>query len=252
MWTARLLQESRYHEESIFLTLTYDPEQLPTGGTLVKEHLTLFFKRLRRSLPNRKLRYYAVGEYGDTSLRPHYHVILFGYRPPDAELLYQDDSSLYTSAFLDERWRLGFTVFGEVTPATCAYTARYVTKKITGPPSQTHYERMSLSTGEITQVIPEFAVMSRNPGIARAHFEDYKHEIYPDDFVIVESRKVKTPRYYDRLLDKINPTLLESIKATRQQRAKLNKKDYTADRLAQREVIAKQRLSVRTRNLTRQ
>ena len=39
--------------------------------------LDLFLKRLRSYYPDEKLRYYAVSEYGPTSFRPHWHLLLF-------------------------------------------------------------------------------------------------------------------------------------------------------------------------------
>lgn len=38
--------------------------------------LDLFLKRLRSYYPDEKLRYYAVSEYGPTSFRPHWHLLL--------------------------------------------------------------------------------------------------------------------------------------------------------------------------------
>lgn len=39
--------------------------------------LDLFLKRLRSYYPDEKIRYYAVSEYGPTSFRPHWHLLLF-------------------------------------------------------------------------------------------------------------------------------------------------------------------------------
>lgn len=78
LWTHRLLLEQLKHGDSCFLTLTYDEKHLPEGGSLVPKHAQDFLKRLR-SKTNLKLRYYLVGEYGEDTERPHYHVALFGY-----------------------------------------------------------------------------------------------------------------------------------------------------------------------------
>ena len=75
-WTVRLLHESEFWEDTIFVTLTYDDEHLPSDRSLVPRDLTLFFKRLRKDLGDRKIKYYACGEYGDTFGRPHYHAII--------------------------------------------------------------------------------------------------------------------------------------------------------------------------------
>ena len=76
-WAVRCVHENKMHDVSSFVTLTYDNDYLPSGGTLVKRDLQLFMKRLRRSR-DEKIRFYACGEYGDATQRPHYHLLLFG------------------------------------------------------------------------------------------------------------------------------------------------------------------------------
>ena len=249
MWAARLVHESRLHDDSIFLTLTYSPEHLPTGGTLVKRHLQLFFKRFRKAIQPIKVRYYAVGEYGDQNLRPHYHAILYGYRFTDAKLLRDEKGHrFYSSATLDSLWGLGLADFGEVTPETCAYCARYVIKKINGPRAASHYERLT-QDGEIISVIPEFSAMSRRPGIASNWFGRYRTDLYPDDFCILNGHRSKVPRYYDRLLEQAAPADLEAVKHARIERAKRRRADSTPERLATREKCLKAKISVATRKL---
>lgn len=99
IWAARMIHHAAYLEEfyglySSFITLTYDEENLPFGGTLVKEHPQNFMKRLRWHLGPNKISHYYVGEYGSCCpdheivncpmcgpiQRPHYHAIIFGGR----------------------------------------------------------------------------------------------------------------------------------------------------------------------------
>ena len=77
-WVLRILLELEKHEFNTFLTLTYDDVHLPADQSLKTEHLTNFFKRLRYKV-DYPIRYYAVGEYGEETERPHYHVALFGH-----------------------------------------------------------------------------------------------------------------------------------------------------------------------------
>ena len=77
-WAIRLVHEAQLHPTSAwFVTLTYDDGSLPDNGSLDPRDLQLFLKKLRRK-HRRKLRYYACGEYGDASDRPHYHLVLYG------------------------------------------------------------------------------------------------------------------------------------------------------------------------------
>ena len=78
IWTHRVLLEAIKSSESSFITLTYDDENLPENGSLCPSHVRDWLKRIRKKVEPRKLRYFLVGEYGDETKRPHYHVALFG------------------------------------------------------------------------------------------------------------------------------------------------------------------------------
>ena len=73
---------------------------------------------------------------------------------------------------------------GEVTFESCAYVARYVTKKVTGRNAVSHYERVDSGSGEVFSLRPEYCTMSRRPGIGTQHFDKYRDEIYPRDEVV--------------------------------------------------------------------
>lgn len=247
-----MVHESRFHEVSSFVTLTYDPDELPASGTLVKLHVSSFLKRLRKRIQPQKIRFYACGEYGDANLRPHYHLVIFGYWPKDAVrigLASDSGKSNYDSRQLDETWGKGHTSVAQFTPEIAAYVARYVTKKITGDKAQKHYERVDPDTGEVHQVIPEFALMSRRPGIGRDHFESYLEEIYSEDFCVFRKHKIRVPKYYDAVLKSRDPERLDRIKIRRRTRAKKYAADQTPERLAVRETIAKAKQSMKKRNL---
>lgn len=68
--------EARYSVDSTFLTLTYDEFNVPYNYYLQPEDLTKFLKRYRKRLGH-KIRYFAIGEYGDKTWRPHYHLAIF-------------------------------------------------------------------------------------------------------------------------------------------------------------------------------
>lgn len=140
VWTARQTLESFGHAESCFVTLTYDEEHVPAGGSLVPEDFTKWMKRFRKAY-GRPLRYFMCGEYGDQTWRPHYHASLFG--------VGQSQASLVQST-----WRQGFTMTAEFTEATAQYVSGYVVKKMTDP-------ALPVLQGRY----PEYARMSRRPGL---------------------------------------------------------------------------------------
>lgn len=240
MWSLRMYHESLFHDELCFVTLTYRDQDLPPHQGLVKSHAQNFLKRLRRFLAPRKIRYYLCGEYGGASLRPHYHAILYGWRPNDLKVHSPGDThDTYTSARLEAIWGLGFCTVGDVTRQTCAYTAGYVTKKITGPQAETHYERLHLHTGEVASVLPEFALMSRGrkrgEGLGGRYYATYGAQLANWDFIVQDGTKRAVPRYYDKLRELDDLTGLERTKYDRLQRARQNKSNNTPERLASRE-----------------
>lgn len=117
-WTIRLKHEQAYWDREGFLTLTYDDDHLPDGGRLVKRDLVKFFKRLRRLIEPRKIRYFACGEYGSQTFRPHYHAIIFGLDSRDLPII-------------AKAWGLSDRIsIDPVFPGAIAYVCGYVRKKI--------------------------------------------------------------------------------------------------------------------------
>jgi len=76
-WYKRIYIEADNSLFSLFVTLTYDEEHLPWADLPVLNYpdLQKYFKRLRKA--GLKFKYFAVGEYGERSARPHYHLLMF-------------------------------------------------------------------------------------------------------------------------------------------------------------------------------
>ncbi|AXL15637.1 replication initiator protein [Microviridae sp.] len=151
MWTGRIVLESMCHSKTAFITLTYAPEFLPDNGSLIPKHLTDFLKRVRYYLEKegRKMRYFAVGEYGDQTKRPHYHIALFGIDYTERELI-------------EKSWKFGIIDMGRdtgVTPDSASYIAGYVTKKMTNG------DGLAWNGYDPELMLPEFTRMSRMPAI---------------------------------------------------------------------------------------
>lgn len=126
----RIYHEALHHYDNCFITLTYEEKNIPPHGGLRYEDLTKFWKRLRKAFPETPLRYYAVGEYGDKSLRPHYHACIFGQSfADDRIILRQTPYLLWTSPTLQNIWGMGHISIGALNFRTARYTASYVTKK---------------------------------------------------------------------------------------------------------------------------
>jgi len=118
-WSFRLEQEDKRSELSLFVTLTYDTRTIPITAngflTLDKQDVVKFMKRLRKNT-GKKLKYFAVGEYGSQRQRPHYHVLFFC-----------SDDSITADEILDS-WQLGAVHVGQVSSASVRYTCKYIDK----------------------------------------------------------------------------------------------------------------------------
>jgi hypothetical protein len=250
MWAVRITHEASQHSQNAFLTLTYRPEDLPSDGSLVKRHHQLFMKKLRKSLGKTPVRFFHCGEYGEQLQRPHYHTILFGYDFPDKVLWKELPSGrLYLSPTLENLWGHGFCTIGAVTVQSAAYVARYVTKKINGELAEDHYRKTDPVTGETHKIQPEYVTMSRRPGVAREWFRQFKTDVYPGDFVVINGKKYKTPRYYDKLLKEEDPLSHERIKEQRLATALAHAENNTPDRLAIREEVLERKTQLLKRGL---
>lgn len=233
-WAFRCLLEASYYEYNYFITLTYDDEHLPrkfspivdkkTGELeelrvsypLEKNALSAFMKRLRieayRKFGFDNIRFYGCGEYGSKNGRPHYHVLVFNCPIPDLVPAEKSRSGglQYKSKFLESVWKFGRVRFSEVNFQTCAYVARYMTKKHKGEDSD-YYEKNGL--------LPEYVRMSRRPGIASRYYHDHKDKIYHyDNFIVKNGDNAfvsKPPKYFDRMFDLDDHDSLVEIKQAR-------------------------------------
>lgn len=223
------------HERSCFLTLTYRPDALPVGGSLVPRHLQLFLKRLRRGAAGR-VSFFACGEYGDEIGRPHYHACVFGFDFEDKRpwKKAKDGSQLFVSAKLDALWGHGFTSIGSVTFESAAYVARYCLKKVSGV---TSYEIVDPDTGEVSERLPEFVRMSLRPAIGKTWLERYGDEVARDDTVVSRGVELPPPRYYDKQQELGDPANLAARKLDRMSKALARKADLTPERLEVRRKV---------------
>lgn len=155
IWQHRILLEAKDYDCSTFYSPTYSDEYLSLtdeGLPTVDPHdHTLFMKKLRKKL-NRKIRYFAVGEYGDKNWRPHMHYVLFGVHPAEKPLL--------DSCWTYERRQMGYSTVGEINKRRAGYISGYITKKLTSRKNESLQGRR-----------PEFARMSLKPAIGSMYIQ---------------------------------------------------------------------------------
>lgn len=173
-WTFRLQEEHRVSKSSHFVTLTYDQKHLRTDGSLNKRDLQLYLKRLRKKDESARIRYYAVGEYGSNTGRPHYHILLFN----------SVEEHIRTSWTDSKGSAIGIVHVGKVTPASIAYCSKYIIQKDSYPQG----------------VEKPFATMSRAYGIGGHYLSDAMVEWHRADdrnYVVRPGNlKNRLPRFY--------------------------------------------------------
>lgn len=169
--------ESCLHSDKCFVTLTYQDQNLPlsaSGPTLVPADLQLCLKRLRKRIAPSQIRFFAVGEYGEASWRPHYHLALFGYRACDRGITRAMPGSgrsdwgncCHSCLIVGQAWGHGDIQIGQLSKESAQYLAGYVVKKLTGKMEALYGERY-----------PEFTRMSLKPGIGLGAMDEVASSI---------------------------------------------------------------------------
>lgn len=198
-WSLRIMHEKKVTGDAVFITLTYNDDNVPSDYGLHYDDFQLFMHRLRKRIPGAG-RFFMSGEYGDEFGRPHFHAILFNCDFPD-KVLWKvvDGNPYYTSKMLDGLWlNKGFATIGDVSITSAGYVARYAMKKITGPESGAVYQYAD-ADGEIHDRVPPFCHMSLKPGIGFEWFQRYHSDVFPADHLVYDGRKFPVPRYYTKL-----------------------------------------------------
>jgi hypothetical protein len=262
-WAIRCVHEAQMYDDNCFITLTFNDENLykrKNPYSVNVRDFQLFMKKLRKKFGD-KIRYFHCGEYGEicancgknkmdcessgcndwnpTFGRPHYHACLFNFDFPDKKLyrVTKTGQRLYVSETLQKLWPYGFSTIGEVTFESSAYVARYIMKKITGDKAEEHYLKYVPDTGEYVPIEREYVTMSRRSAIGKEWFEKYSSDVYPKDFITIAGKKFGPPKYYDKLLEKDDPYMLDEVKEDRIVRMMEHKDDLTWERLKTREKV---------------
>jgi len=223
-WAVRITHEAQRHNESSFITLTYDDKHVPEYGSLdYKRDMQPFWKRLRKEYG--KIAYYAVGEYGDKTQRPHYHACVFGQAFTDRRLILREEPSrLWTNQTLLEIWGKGHVSVGALNFQTAQYTASYVTKKLN---NEKRYVRIDKVTGELVEIEQPRAYMSLKPAIGKTWIEANHKHVYARDRVVVNGSPQKPPKFYDRWLKETDEAKAKKTKDNRRKRVRRLSQEQT-------------------------
>lgn len=189
-WTIRLKHELRNSISAHFITLTYDDDSLVFNDLgypiVVKKDVQDFMKRLRKRVEPNKIRYFCVSEYGENTLRPHYHMILFNF-PLNLDL--------YKT--LEQTWSLGHFHIGKVTQASIHYTTKYCLAY--------EDEEFRDAITDVERRERPFMLCSRRPAIGSNYLSDKNIDYHKNglkNYLVDSGRKIPLPRYYrERIFD---------------------------------------------------
>lgn len=255
-WADRMLLELDHTGKGVFITLTYRDEDighLAVEGfdyaerySLSVRDAQLFMKRLRKHFSNKEIRFYLSGEYGTKRNRPHFHAILFGLDLNDFqkyEFVKKNKfgDPYYKSEVLESLWPFGMSSLSEVSWKTCAYVSRYVMKKQLGKSKEIY---------QLKSITPEFALMSRRPGIGAYYLEDHDFDFEQSNISLKDQYSGKTisiPKFIFNKLEFIDLDLYNVLKQSR--------KDFAIDRellkLQQSDLGIEELLSIEEERKTR-
>lgn len=210
-WAVRIFHEASLWDRNCFLTLTYDDEHLPEDGRIRKDDIQHFIKRLRKQ-SGRPIRYYAVGEYGENTRRPHYHAIIFNEDFLSSRYYHEISDSMYGNGQLQRTWGQGQVTISEFNLARAKYTAGYVTKKI----------------GDTDN----FSMMSRRPPIGMAWLRKNHDNIRRLESIQIDGNQYPIPRVYLNWLkgteafDHIKRNLRQTVKPLNDQKLRAKRAHY--------------------------
>ncbi|AZL82694.1 replication initiator protein, partial [Apis mellifera associated microvirus 24] len=199
----RCWHESKMHDDNIFLTLTYSDEHLESPR-LIYSHWQEFIHKLRdkiryNSLGEQKISTMVTGEYGEQTKRPHWHALIFNYRPGD-ERPYRTTErgdKVYRSETIQTLWNKGYIEYGDVTIDSANYVARYAAKKLVHGIDQAH------------DYHPIHRTSSKH-AIGKRWIEKYYKQTFEHGYVLLPNfQKAKIPRYYCEWVEKHHPAIWE-------------------------------------------
>lgn len=209
-WSHRCDWENKKATSGAYITLTYESNHIPliVNGdgeivqSLYKRDFQLFMKRLRKEqskVSDQKLRFFACGEYGEKSKRPHYHALIWNIH-----------GSIKNK--IGEIWRKGFVKVGTIESKSIRYVTNYMMKKnIDGPKGS----------------YPYFTLMSRKPGIGYNYLEKTRdNHIFHEDYRLKTAKKLEKRPIINRFYQS-KFSLKEQIEIIKQRRENFEEKSLS-------------------------
>lgn len=244
-----LQMQDRAGLESWFFTLTYSDDHLPSDLNISLREVQLFMMKLRKRFgPGIRVQY--CGEYGGQTMRPHYHLTLWGLNLDDCDQVGRSRTGepTFMSSVIEKLWGLGNVLIGRATAQTIGYVAGHQLKDLTGkylPDGK--YVLVDPETGEFRYRVAPFRHQSLKPGIGATWFDRYYMDFFTRGWLMQDGRKLFPPSYFLRLLRRKDRPLWESVMAAREIVVDSDefRSEHTPERLAVKAIVRSARIGMR-------
>lgn len=186
-WAVRCELEAKEHKHNYFLTLTFNDSYYKYAS---QADLRAFLDHLEGFAHERKFKYFAAQEFGETTHRLHFHLVLFC----DFDLKIHDpvkigDFYQYKSDLISSIWKCGFYTLSPFETTCARYVAKYTAKD-------------------------SKLFMSRNLG--KSYFMHHYQEIIDDGFKVYSNFGGKfhhyVPNCFLRWYEEIDPEIVKDHK----------------------------------------
>lgn len=227
-WSMRAEKELEYHQYSCVLTITYDEES--NTDNLSKKDIQMFIDRLRKTT-KKEIRYIIVGEYGTHTKRPHYHAVIYGWKPLD-KIKLPGDNKLFYSNELNQLWGKGMVAIDVcVTPQSIKYVVGYTLGKL-----------IKVNKNGSEKI---FMLASRRPAIGKRWYDDNCEDIKKDDKLYIDGHQSPIGEYYTRKI-KEKMTDAEKEELSNRRKEMIVEEDFTSS--AETNMYRQQRMFERFTN----
>lgn len=215
-WAIKLINESLYHKESCFITLTFDNKILldknskavkkygANAGFVFKTDYSMkyfqkFIKRLRKKFPEKRISYFHVAEYGEKTHRPHHHAILFGINfkedRKECQISKSGHPQMYSET-LQSLWACGNTTLQDCNSNNIIYIAQYSLKKFKNNELNKKYDTKMTFSNRCKMNVK---FIRRHPeNIKKGYIQDKDGKRYKIPRSYLKNLKEETiPKYYE-------------------------------------------------------
>lgn len=193
----RMEQEAEDHDPSThhFSTLTYNEPNLPADKGLHYEHVRLYLDRLRKAWG--KISWFLVGEYGEETHRPHWHIMSWG----------------IPQQLIQEKWPYGYVHPGTGSLYSAMYCVNYLDKSM--------YEELKKDP----QWLGNQEIRKWSYGLGKSYYDkiqwgDLRSYLINGNLTVQISNgtSLQLPRYYRKIIQReqaLEPEHIEYLKERR-------------------------------------